>query len=145
MLLDITRKQPLAWDAFMHKSRPRWLLKSMKKWQHKSWKGAKTRILRPPVRGIVQIISADFDTDRCLLTWRESWAKPATVYIVLPGAVTWRNQSSPQNKRTRTWKADCEKCSNYIRWCFYRAIRHVDKNRPPLFSFLHPLTRYLRY
>ena len=26
-----------------------------------SWKGAKTRILRPPVRGIVQIISADFD------------------------------------------------------------------------------------
>ena len=77
------------------------------------WKEAKTRILSPRVRGIVHVhintISADFDTDGCLLTWRAGWAKPSGVCSFLPGAVTWRKQTSPQNKRTGTWKAHWSK------------------------------------
>ena len=113
------------------------------------WKGGKTRILRPPVRGIVHIISADFDTDGCLLTWRATLAKPARMFIFLPGAVTWTKQSSPQNKRTGTWKAHCAKMFTLHPLIFLWGdppCRQEPGGQappdPPLFSFLHPLTRY---
>ena len=68
VLLDVTRKQESAWDAFMHKSCPRWPLNNdhevatqvMKRRENTNFKTASAQNCSHYI--------ADFDTDRCLLT-----------------------------------------------------------------------------